>query len=490
MPTGSIVLLVVCAFMFAPLFLAEFARVRALPTGENFFLQSRTMSIFPMYATVFATWMSAFAFMGAISYFYEQGPIYMTTIGWDALFALLFYVLGRRIWYYGKINGYTTATDFFHDIYDSKVLDIIVTAVSFIFTTLYLELQLVGGLLLIQVATEGYISWQISGLFFFIILVIYLWAGGLRAVALADTFYMVFIIVTILACGFFFMEFAGGIENVFEGVMEKGREYVTLGSPNRSILWICLFIIVPVGAFMGPQMWIRNYAAREERNFEVLPLLLCLTSIVCIGTFFTGNAGLVLEPEMENTEALVAIMLLKYATPIFSALIFLGIAATIFSTANSQIHAMSTMYTVDIHMKYIDKNMPERSVVTVAKWSVLFISVIAYLILLVIPQSIFDIGTLAMGGLSQLVVPVIGALFWRRSTGKGAICGLLVSQVVFFFLVFYSLLDNSVCGVIALIFNGVVFVICSLLLGEEQETEEKIVEYRKHFQNVHHKNER
>ena len=481
MPLSSVILIIICAFMFAPLFFAEIARGKALPVGENFFLQSRTLRIFPMYATVLATWMSAFAFMGGISYFYDQGPIYMTTIGWDALFALLFYVIGRRIWYYGKVNGYTTATDFFHDIYGSRKLDVIVTVMSFVFTTLYLELQLVGGVLLIQVATEGYISWQVGGLLFFAILVIYLWAGGLRTVALADTFYMVFIIVTILASGLFLMRFAGGTEHVFEEVMKKGIEYVTLDNSKRSILWISLFIIVPVGAFMGPQMWIRNYAAKEERNFEILPLLLCLTFIICVGTFFAGNAGLVLVPEMENNDALIATMLLKYANPIFCTLIFLGITATIFSTANSQIHAMSTMYTVDIHKRYISKNLPERSIVSVAKWSVLFISAIAYMILLIIPQNLFDMGTLALGGLSQLIIPVIGALFWKNATGKGAISGLLTGELLFIALAFFSPLDNSFSGVIALLANGIVFVAASLLMGSEKETSEKVMEYRSRF---------
>ena len=48
-------------------------------TGD-FILQGKKLGMFPMYATVFATWMSAFAFMGGIAYFFEKGPIYMTTV--------------------------------------------------------------------------------------------------------------------------------------------------------------------------------------------------------------------------------------------------------------------------------------------------------------------------------------------------------------------------------------------------------------------------
>ncbi|MDO4545511.1 MAG: sodium:solute symporter family protein, partial [Bacillota bacterium] len=115
MVTNAIVLLIICLFAFVPLLLGEIARNRSIPTTEDFILHGRKLKIFPMYATVFATWMSVFAFMGGIAYFYEQGPIYMTTVGWDALFAVLFILVGRRIWHYGKTYHYMTPTDFFND---------------------------------------------------------------------------------------------------------------------------------------------------------------------------------------------------------------------------------------------------------------------------------------------------------------------------------------------------------------------------------------
>lgn len=58
--------------------------------------------------------MSIFAFIGAIAYFYEQGPIYMTTVGWDALGLPYFLaLLGRRIWHYGKVHNYMSTDRFF-----------------------------------------------------------------------------------------------------------------------------------------------------------------------------------------------------------------------------------------------------------------------------------------------------------------------------------------------------------------------------------------
>ena len=166
MITNSITFLIICAFAFIPLFLGEMARKKNILTAEDFILQGRKLKIFPMYATVFATWMSIFAFVGAIAYFYEKGPLYMTTVGWDALFALLFFFLGKRIWYYGKVHDYMTPTDFFNDIYDSKLLNIIVTVLVIIATMIYLQVQIVGGLLVMNIATGGTISKYVCAVIF------------------------------------------------------------------------------------------------------------------------------------------------------------------------------------------------------------------------------------------------------------------------------------------------------------------------------------
>lgn len=269
MITRAIMLLMLCVFALIPLLLGEYARNRSILTTDDFILHSRKLKTFPMYATVFSTWMSIFAFMGAIAYFYEQGPIYMTTVGWDALFAVLFILIGRRLWHYGKVHNYITPTDFFDDIYDSKPLSILVTAIVIICTMIYLQVQTVGGLLVMQIATRGVISWYAAGLIFFSILVIYLWAGGLRAVALTDMFYCTLIVVAILSSGFYLMSVAGGSHHVFGELIYRDPLNVSMNMEDggeRVATWISLFIIVPIGAFMGPQMWMRNYAAALRRT--------------------------------------------------------------------------------------------------------------------------------------------------------------------------------------------------------------------------------
>ncbi|MBR6799900.1 MAG: sodium:solute symporter family protein [Firmicutes bacterium] len=437
-----------------------------------------------MYATVFSTWMSVFAFMGAIAYFYEQGPIYMTTIGWDAMFAVLFIAVGRRLWHYGKTYNYMTPTDFFNDIYDSKVLDILVTTIIIVYTMIYLQVQTVGGLLVMQIATGGVISWHVAGIVFFLILVIYLWAGGLRAVALTDIFYGILIVTTILVSGFFLMKTAGGTDEVFNELIRRDPLNVSMGTEDgglRVAMWLSLFVIVPIGAFMGPQMWIRNYAAASEKNFNILPLLLCVSSIICIGTLFAGSAGTVLAENVTNPDAILIEMIQKYASPLLYIFVIVGIYATIFSTANSQIHALSAVYTIDVHKRYINPKTPDKKLVTIAKWGVLFISAASYIMIILIPKSIFDLAIMALGGMGQLFIPVIGALFWKKSTAKAAIAGLLTGEAVFLICVVLKIAETSICAVAALLLNMFVFIIVSIVDKHRITVSKKIETYKKEY---------
>ncbi len=484
MITNALTLMMICVFAFVPLLLGELARNRSLPTSEDFILQGRKMKILPMYATVFATWMSAFVFIGGMAYFHEQGPVYMTTVGWDALFAVLFIGVGKRLWYYGKTYNYYTPTDFFDDIYDSGVLNLTVTAISVICTMVYLQVQIVGGLLAMEITTDGVISSYVGGVIFFAILVIYLWAGGLRAVAWTDAFYGILIIVTVISSGIFLMKTAGGSENVFRALIDADPSYVSMRGDEgaeRTAMWLSLFIIVPVGAFMGPQMWIRNYAAESEKNFYMLPWLLTLASIMCVGILFAGSASVVLARDEWDPNSAFFRIIMEHSPFFFRGFVIVGVFAAIFSTANSQVHALSAVYTMDIHKRYINRNAPDRKLVSTAKWATLAISAVSYSLIIVVPGSVLDLGIIAMGGMAQLFIPVAGALFWKRSTARAAVGGIITGEAIFLVSMMLSGGDGSLCAMAGMTANLFIFITVAVVDKPRITVYKKIETYRKEY---------
>ena len=487
MTPSTSILMIIFFFLIFPLVLAEFARNRSLPTLEDFFVQSRKMPSVMVFFTVYSTWISVFAFLGASAYFYSKGPVYMTTIGWDVLFGILFMILGRRIWQYGKSRRYISPAALFDDVYRWKPLTISVTLIMFFFTVPYLQIQLSGGAYLIEIASGGLLSRELCGLIFYLIIIIYLWAGGLRAVALADIFYGILVFLSMAAVGILLIREAGGVESVYQQIYQLDPLYVKLPGPSGEagpFLWLALFITVPVGALMGPQMWLRYYAPASKTTFTLMPLLICLISIQSLGTAFAGNAGILLIPGISDSDTIVPRMLLQYAHPVVTALLFCGIASAALSTANSQIHAAAALYTMEIHHRFLKSKASERQLVAVGKWAVLIISIIAYILMLYNPGLIIDTGTVALGGTSQLFPMTLGALFWNRSNKKAGLAGILTGVFFLLLYAFFVPYPASYGALMGLALNGMVFTGGSLLLPKEQETEQRIRRYRLEYHNA------
>jgi len=486
METTTPILMIIFVFTFVPLFLAEIARKKALPTLSDFFVQGRGMSSLMVFFTVYTTWMSIFAFLGATGYFYSKGPVYMTTLAWDAMFGLLFFVLGERIWAYGKLNGYITPRDFFDDIFGSKLLNAVMTFIMLIFTIIYLQIQFSGGAFVIEIASGGLIPWQMSGLLFYLVIIIYLWAGGIRAVAYADIFYGVLLFGSMVFIGFFLIGKTGGITPTFEEIIMINELNVILPGPDGDageLLWICMFITVPLGAIMGPQIWVRMYAVGERKTFSLMPFLLCLVAVQCVGTVFAGSAAILLEEGILEPDKVLPLVLLEQAGPVLCTFLFCGIASAALSTANAQIHAAAAIYTIDIHKRYINPNASEKHLVLVAKWAVLGLSVIAYLVLVRSPSLIIETGTMALSGTAQAIVPTLGALFWERSHPKAAGLGLVTGLIALIFLLFFSTMEPAYSTVIALAINGGIFVFLSLFLEQDMKTFIKISGYKEAYKN-------
>ncbi|SMP43761.1 sodium:solute symporter family protein [Anoxynatronum buryatiense] len=467
MTNNAIAIVIIGIFMLIPLSMGAIASKKSLPTTEDFFVQGRGMGSIAVFFTVAATWWSSFAFLGSNAFFYTRGPVYWTAIAWNILFGILYFVVGKRVWYFGKKNNYITPSDFFNDHYGSKFLTDLIAVIMLLFTVPYLQIQLTGGAYLLEVASGGIIPWRVGGLIFYAVIIVYVWAGGLRAVALTDVFYGVLLFFGMIFAGFYVAGKVGGVEVLFQTLVRTAPENLTLPGPMGNagpMLWVSMFIITPLGAFMGPQLWTRMYAVKSSRLFNLMPFLLGFAAIAYVGSMLVGMTGVILEPGLERADTILPVMLFKYAPFVLASVITACGAAAAMSTANSQIHSMSAVYTVDIHQKYVNTNMDQKSLVWVGRWAILIFAALAYFMSIFIPGLLVNIGLIALSGTAQVIVPTAGALFWKRSTAAGAIAGLLVSNALlaaYTFIPMFTPPFGMHSGLLTLIVNIIVFVVVS-----------------------------
>lgn len=457
---------VIGAFLLVPLIIGGLAFRKSAGTANDYFVQGRAMGSIAVFFTVTATWWSAFAFLGSNASFYLDGPLYWTALVWNVFFGLMFYWVGKRVWFHGKRGNYVTPRDFLVALFGSKRLATFIAIILLIFTLPHLQIQLTGGAYLMEVASGGVIPFWLGALLFYLVIIIYVWAGGVRAIAWTDIFYGVAIFFGLIAAGIFVVGEVGGMGTMFDEIQQVHPEHLLLGD-GMWMTWVAMFLITPLGALMGPQMWMRMYATRSPRLFDMMPFLVALMAVAYIGSMLIGNAAVLLEPEVEEADHVLPTMLLEYAPLVLALVVIAAGAGAAMSTANSQVHAMAASYTIDFHERYFQKDLPERRRVWVGRWALLGFSALAYVMALYIPGLLVTIGLVAFAGLAQVIVPTVGALFWKRASVAGATSGLIVGvSTLVLFTAFPAWAPGPFAegggGLLSLLLNIVTFVVVSL----------------------------
>ncbi len=424
-------------------------------TGEDFFLATRTIGPFVLLMSLFGTHMTSFSLLGASGEAYRQG------VGVFALMAsasaivvpLVFFFVGIRLWAVGKRHGYLTQVQFFQARYQSRGLGVLLFAVLVLLVIPYLLIGVLGGGVAVAQITGGEVPQWLGSLVITAVVLTYVSYGGLRGTAWANTF-QTLVFMTLGAVTFFLiLRQVGGLEAALGRLAAVEPELLRRGDgmPWQKLL---SYTLIPLSVGMFPHIFLHWLSARDARSFR-LPMIaypLCLV-IVWVPSVLIGMLGKLDFPALQGPEASsVLVRMIGLHTPeLLAGLLTAGVFAAIMSSLDSQVLALSTMFTQDVvrpvqHAR--GKTMSEAAQVRTGRWFVGGLLALTFLLSLVSPASIFKLGVWSFTGFAALVPLVVAALYWRRSTRAGAIAAVLTVIVlwIFFFVHGWQVPGYTVAG--------------------------------------------
>jgi len=127
-----------------------------------------------------------------------------------------------------------------------------------------------------------------------------------------------------------------------------------------------------------------------------------------------------------DADDVLLLLLDRYAPLWLAGLLGAGIMAAVMAT-DSQILALSTMFTEDVLTHYGGKErFGEHAQVQMARAFVVILTVLAYVVALQAPETIFELAIqYAFTGFAALSPLLVAALFWKSSTRWGALASTL-----------------------------------------------------------------
>lgn len=425
----------VISYFIVLLLLGFLAYKKTGRTPEDYFLANRSFGSIILFFTLIATNFSAFTFLGFAGNAYKTGFGQYGIMGFGtAIMAVMFYVIGRKVWKLGKKKGYITPPELVGDRFNSYTLRLLFMIVMVVFTIPYLAIQAVGAGIIIQNMTN--ISWQIGAVVTMIVIMFYVLFGGMRGSGWTDVIQGIVMILTMLFAVIVIAINLGGFEMANTAAYTANPELFTRPGGKEFFLpqiWFSFMLLWIFADPMFPQIFSRFYTAKDEKSLKtsmiLYPVVVSFLFLfpVLIGVWAHG-AGIVLSDGQYDT--VLPLMVEKYASSIYG-FVMVGALAALMSTADSQLLSLSTMLSRDLPFKKF-----KISEILIGKILIIVLSIFAILYVV----SGYDPKTGIMGtlvsttfsGLAVLCPTTLAALYWEKATKYGCISSIIAGELSVF----------------------------------------------------------
>ena len=256
------------------------------------------------------------------------------------------------------------------------------------------------------------------------IVVLYSTLGGMWSLTLTDI--IQFIIMTV---GIMFVLLPGSIGKA--GGWESLGAHLPAGYFSLTgIGWqtiLLFFMIYFFGILIGQDIWQRVFTARSSRVARYAGLgagVYCIIYGAC-GALI-GMAGKLIVPKMTNSDGAFAAIASAVLPEGLSGLLAAAALAALMSTASACLLASSTITLEDILPSVLRRAQTGLR----ASRLVTLLMGVAMLLLALLVRDVLAALTIAYNLLvGGLLVPLAGAIFFRRATSAGAICGMAAGSL-------------------------------------------------------------
>jgi SSS family solute:Na+ symporter len=431
-------LIILLAYFLVNLIIGFSVRRKAINSPSQYFLAGRGLGTFLMVCTMAATNFSAFTVFGTSGAGYRDGLSMFPIMAFGTGFmAITFWLLGKKVHQLGKESGVITPPELMWIIYRHKGLRILFALVMIVFTIPYLAIQpMAGGLVLKELF---HISQFAGASIIVLVITIYTFRGGLRAIAWADVFQgilmLVMMIVAVVVVGSHF----GGLTEAIKKAYQSNPELFSRPGGTMKYLPGIWFSYMMLWFFCDPmfpqifQKFFSSDTARPLAKTALLYPLICTVVFIC--PVLLGVMGRLVYPSLQGLESdnIVPLVVVKLGGDLLGTLVLTAGLAALMSTLDAQLLTLSSIFTHDILGSQVKKS---KNPVLIARGMVVLLAVMGLAMSIKPPATILEIAVQAFTGFAVLFPTVLFGLFLKKPNSISAIVSIVAGEI---FVVLFAL---------------------------------------------------
>jgi SSS family solute:Na+ symporter len=405
--------------------------------------------------------LTTFSFLGLAGIAFGGGVVGVFALAYLSICSIGLYFVAPRIRQLGEERGYLTQADFFTDRFNSPALGKVSALVGAIFLLPYLQLQITGLGLIVELATGSEAGRGLSMVVASLLVVVFVvWSGirGIARVAVVKDVLMIAALLIVLGGAVFGI---AGIPDTFAHIHSVGPQLLDLSQPGwDTTFFLTAVIVTSIGAGLNtfPHLWPPVLAAKSgevlRSNYKWLalyqlmlfaPIIVGLTATQELAADTTGNHVLLDTANATLPSWLVAVVAIAGASAAMvpAAAIAMGISSLV----------STNLVPVRESLRF--------------RLNTVFV-VVAIMLSLAFGLANSDIASLLLltyGGLTQMAPATLIGL--RRKVSVGAVpvlLGMVVGVVTVAWITFFEVpIGSWDSGLIALAPNLVVLVVAEVV---------------------------
>lgn len=371
---------------------------------------------------------TTFTFLGVSGWTYSRGGPALYALAYNTLASVVGFFLAPRIWQLGKRHGMQTQSDFFALRYGNKWLAGLVCIVGIASLIPYLQLQVVGLGIIASVTSLGAIGRTPAMLVAVILLVAFVFANGVRAIAsvsvLKDA--LMLLCAVVIGIGVPLIHF-GSIGALFSAVARAHPHHLTMpgDTTNLGHAWyVSTVLMSALGGLMWPHLFSATFTARSDdalrRNYIVMPLY----TLVILLMFFAGFAALLVVPHLKDGDlALLAVVRETFPAWFLGLVGGAGVLSAIVPAAILILTAAS-LFAKNLIRPVVAPHMSDHQVRNLSRAMVVIIGAVSLYLAISEPASLVSLLLVGYAGVVQFFPGVLLGLYWRRVRAFAVLIGI------------------------------------------------------------------
>jgi len=432
-------LIVISAIVGVGGFVGLYAGTRHKMDMEQWIVAGRGFGVIFVWLLMAGEVYTTFTFLGASGWAYSRGgPVFYILAYQPLIYVVSFYVL-PQMWEAGKRFRLQTQADFFRVRYGSKSLEAFVALVGVVFLIPYLQLQVTGLGLIVEVASFGGIRRTPAMVISFAIVAAFVFTSGVRGAAWVSVLKDFLLLFAALFVGFAIpYHYFGGIGPMFTALIRAKPQHLVMPGATNNLghAWfVSTVIMTALAFFMWPQYVGACFTARSgdtiRRNAVIMPLY----SITMPLMFVVGFTALLVVPGLADSNLALLTIVRKTFPPWFLGIIGGAGALTAMVPAAVQLLTASTLFIKNFCSPIFAPSMTDIQVARAARATVLGIAALALGFAIYSDTTLVALLLLGYAGVVQLFPGVVFGLYSRRVTAGGIFAAMAAGIAVVAFLV-------------------------------------------------------